>query len=291
MNESAPYPPEIYAIEGQIRPVERELYYRVARDSYRGLGEIVEIGALFGASTTCFAAGLRDNPKVANKAGRIHVYDRFEIFPAIQRFFKSGRVGADFSGTFVKNVLPYKDMLVVQKGDARNIVWSGQPIEILFIDCCVSAEFHQGLMRTLYPYLIPGVSFVIDQDFFYQLAWWLPAKNQLFKDQLLPLEQADCTVMSKYVAPLPPALLQVDMAGLPLRSQLDLLDAQSQYYRSKGAGEIIEAHKVHLMLSSGDTEGGVSLAKTVLARSRTDSAGVRVLESLEQFGLSGAATE
>lgn len=49
----------------------------LARDQYTGQGEIIDGGAFLGGSTLALATGLRDNPSVANRAGRVDLYDMF----------------------------------------------------------------------------------------------------------------------------------------------------------------------------------------------------------------------
>lgn len=286
MPPDATYPDEIYRVDGQIDRSERELYYRLARNGYQGVGEIVEVGSLFGASTSCFAAGLRDNPNVVEKAKRLHCFDRFEVYPAIQPVFRTLNVGDDFSALFVNNVLQYEQMLRVTKCDARKIVWDRGPIEILFIDCAVSAELYQAVMHALYPSLIPGTSLIVDQDFFFPAAWWLPVKNRLLQTLLSPLKSADCTLVSRLTQPLGSAIAQIDFAGLTLDQRLNLLDDQRKFFGTGGVGELIQVQKGHLLLASGERERGTQLLKSLITFATNPAASERAAESLKEFGIS-----
>src|ERR1700684_2253108 len=63
-----------YAL-GMLGLEERKLLYELARNIYTGEGAVVELGAFCGASPSCLAPGLRNNPRAAGRC--VHSYDCF----------------------------------------------------------------------------------------------------------------------------------------------------------------------------------------------------------------------
>jgi hypothetical protein len=280
----AMFPQEIYETPGQIVPAERELYYALARDHYQGLGEIVELGALFGASAVCFAAGLRDNPRVRNKSKRIHSYDLFQIYPEILPYFPDGAVGGSFRHVFEMHTAPYRDMVETTTCNIREVPWDGQPIELLFIDAEKSAAGYEAVMRTLYPFLIPGLSKIVDQDFFYQLAWWLPVKNELLSDVIEPGAAADCTFVAQVLDEIPRERLAPGMADLSLERRLDLM--ANQALRIGGEyGALVEVQRANLMLRHGLSDEAAQLIARIKAGFDYATVRYRINETLAQYGL------
>lgn len=283
-------PKEVHDIPGHVEIVERELYYRVASENYQGLGEIVEVGCFFGASTSSFAAGLQDNKHVHNKLSRIHVYDLFEMEESnIKSFVKPEfahlvKVGDDFSPIFMEYVKPYAHMLKVNKGDARNIVWSGKPIEILFIDCAHTPEFFQSLIRIFYPYLIPGLSLVIDQDAFFHHAWWITVKNELLSKHLKVQEYAESTLVCKFLSPLDESFLKRNWADIQASEVCNLLESRAQRYFPKPR-QFVEIQKAHLLIKTGNTDQGIEIIRRILSNPLTKAAEYRATETLKEFGL------
>src|SRR3712207_3988236 len=65
---------------GMLRRGEASLRHHLARDWYGGSGEIIDAGAFLGASSYALGRGLEQNPRVADKAGRIHAYGLFAVW-------------------------------------------------------------------------------------------------------------------------------------------------------------------------------------------------------------------
>jgi hypothetical protein len=178
------------AIPGMIEPGEQQFLFELTRDTYTGVGEIVEIGALAGLSTSCLAEGLRQNPRVKDARGRIHVYDNFTIpgndLEPIYRQTVGQAEGWDFRNVFDFHTSEWREHLVVHPGDASLEKWCGLPIEILFIDCAVGEDFHRKIAREFYPWVIPH-GFLIHQDWFYNRSGHLPALMRGFDAELAPI--------------------------------------------------------------------------------------------------------
>jgi len=124
---------------GMIRPLEVALLYHLARDYYRGFGEIVDAGAFLGKSTKSLALGLRSNPYINDKAGRIHSFDTFiadekYLYNKIRdRYDSDFKFGYSFRHIFENIISEERDLIKVYEGDFTSSYWIGDPIEILFI--------------------------------------------------------------------------------------------------------------------------------------------------------------
>ncbi|MDX2221243.1 MAG: class I SAM-dependent methyltransferase [Rhodospirillaceae bacterium] len=278
------FPQDIYDTPGQIVPAERELYYALARDEYQGLGEIVELGALFGASAVCFGAGLRDNPRVLRKSKRIHAYDLFEIYPEILSYFPDGAVGQSFRHVFHMHTAPYRDLIDVTACNVRNVPWDGRPIEILFIDAEKSAQGYEAIMQTLYPFLIPGLSKIVDQDFYYQGAWWLPVKNELLSEFVEPGVSADCTLVTQVLQEFPAARLETRMEELSSDRKLALMTSQAERIGGE-YGALVDIQRAHVLFMDGRRDAAIALIDAVMAQFDTAVVRFRINEIRAAFGL------
>ena len=222
-------PLAICTTPGEIDAQERFLYYWLARHTYRGVGEIVEIGALIGASSSCFAQGVLDNPLVTDKRHRLHVFDKFEAYPHLaEKFFPHFgitdiKTGDDFSSIYRRYTSPFAEQILLTKTDIADMTWHGAPIEILFVDCAQSPALSEKIMQVFYPYLIPGVSVVVDQDFFFERAWWFAAKAAELSDVLVPLYAEDCSLVSECRAAIPRSRLNFDFDNAPFAARIDAL--------------------------------------------------------------------
>lgn len=253
-------PDVIYSIPGEIGPLEREAYYSLARERYTGRGEIVEIGALLGASSVCLAQGLIDNLNVTDMAGRIHVYDKFEVYQHMADLilpfhgYAPRPVGATFLDLYLTNVAPYGPLLNVHQGDAHEATWCGKPIEVLFIDCALSAELYQHFINVFYPYLIEG-ALIVDQDCFYQFAPWLPMKAELLVGQVKGMMAVDCALISKCLTAAP--ALSKPLPSIALPESLRLMERQAIRWPGELAA-LVHIQAAVAMCNAGQKERGLA---------------------------------
>jgi hypothetical protein len=162
------------------------LLHCLARDYYSGKGVIVDGGAFLGGSTVALADGLRRNRRRSHAAAKpIHSFDRFEVEDWTRsRFFPEGPpAGASFRDRFEDNIAPYADLVEVHAGDIRAHRWTGEPIEILFIDIAKHWTVCDWLTWQFFPHLIPGRSLVVQQDYLYH-HWvgWLHVTMEFYAD-------------------------------------------------------------------------------------------------------------
>lgn len=166
---------------GMLRREEAHLLYHLARDLYRGYGEIVDAGAFLGASSYCLAKGLSENARMTSKSGRLHAFDLFglwreegETYEFMSQELRAAfdvDLGDDQSSlpVYFRNLGDLGPLVRVHPGDITRRPWPGRPIEILFIDICKTLDVWRHVLATFYPSLIPGVSVVVQQDWHHPL--------------------------------------------------------------------------------------------------------------------------
>lgn len=169
---------EIYKTHAMLSHQDMVLYYYLAKFVYAGNGNIVDAGVLLGGTTTCFSMGLKEN-KQYTKDKTLIVYDllRDEIdgynsnylqnrFPEGDFQIEDGFI--DFEKIFLNNISSFQQdiNIKIHKGDflTYHEYTYSNPIEILSIDIAKSEELMLHVCHTFFPFLIPGESLVLLQD-------------------------------------------------------------------------------------------------------------------------------
>jgi hypothetical protein len=175
-----------YAL-GMLGLEERKLLYHLARNVYTGEGAVVELGAFCGASTSCLAAGLRDNPRAAGRP--VHSYDSFIASePYLVDFIRTQfgeaiELGQSFAPIFHRATAPFAHLIEVHAGDLLEQTWpSGVPIEILFVDVAKTLALSGKVVTDFVGHLTPQKSIVIHQDFYHPTAFYLPVVMDFLSD-------------------------------------------------------------------------------------------------------------
>ena len=81
--------------------------------------------------------------------------------------------GECFLDEFSRQTSPWKDRIEVYAGDLLQIGWAGAPIEFLFVDAMKSWDLANFIVRESFSALIPGVAYVVHQDFAYHHTSWI----------------------------------------------------------------------------------------------------------------------
>ena len=170
----APIPREVADVPTMLGTDERALLYVLARDHVRGDGAIIDAGCFLGGSTIALASGLAENPR----GGGSRPIQTYDLFTLEQTYIDSypGLVGDIPAGEsmrprFEELLGPLLEYVAVNEGDICRRRWTGEPIEVLFIDICKSWAINDHVTREFFPALIPGHSVVIQQDLVHE---WLP---------------------------------------------------------------------------------------------------------------------
>ena len=186
--ESPTLPDDLRQVKTMLSAQELTLLYRLARDTYAGCGEIVDGGAFLGGSTLALALGLRDNPRVTDKAFRIHSYDYFVADHFVAQFISGVPEGASTRPYFDSVIAPVASHVSVHEGDITTFPWRrDKPIDILFIDVAKSWETNDFLMHQFFPQLTAG-SYVIQQDYHWPHTPWISITMELLKESFTHLE-------------------------------------------------------------------------------------------------------
>ena len=168
-------------------PDELRLLHYLAEEYYTGEGSIIDAGCFLGGSTLALADGLRRNLRRRRRVEEklIHSFDRFEIedWTVDDYFSGSAQAGESFKPLFDRNIAPYAKLVEVHAGDVRSSSWTGGPIEILFIDIAKHWTVCDWVTWQFFPWLIPGKSLVIQQDYLYH-EWvaWLHITMEFYSD-------------------------------------------------------------------------------------------------------------
>lgn len=160
---------------GMLGENEAAMYYAMARDVWTGRGTIVDAGSFLGKSAFHLSSGMRSNHNFVVGRDKVHCFDIFQVvhyttIDFFRRFLGMPvRMGDSTRDVFDRQVAPVRDMLEVYEGDLHIMPWRHQPIEILMVDVAKSESLGSRVVELFFPDLIPGVSYVIHQD--YHHAW------------------------------------------------------------------------------------------------------------------------
>jgi hypothetical protein len=214
-----------YAL-GMLGLEERKLLYHLTRNTYSGEGAVVELGAFCGASTSCLAAGLRDNPRAAGR--RVHSYDNFiasepYLLDFIRtQFGESIELGQSFAAIFRRATASFADLIEVHAGDLLSQTWPpGVPIEILFVDVAKTLALSGRVLTDFFPHLTPHKSIVIHQDFYHPTAFYLPVVMDFLSDHFTIIEAGrDWSVVFRLEKEIPRRKLEIaSLYGFCFRQQ------------------------------------------------------------------------
>jgi hypothetical protein len=145
--------------------------------SYRGVGTIVDLGCLLGATTISLAEGLALNRNSNQK--QIHAYDLFTWNEGYEEWTKGTEVaglfaaGSTFLPEFLRRTEKWRDYIVVHEQDLRHARWEHGPIEFLFIDAMKSPEVAGAIASSFFRHLVPSKSYVAHQDFPHCFTPWI----------------------------------------------------------------------------------------------------------------------
>ena len=244
--EDSSLPSGVLSSPGWLLPIERKLLWWIGARYWNGAGAIIDAGAFCGASAAAFAAGVSASSRLAiyesgagarsgftgSQRGPVVSYDKFVDADSFEREFIKEAFGATmtkgdaFLDYFLNAVAPYRDLVRVEVGDFLEKNWGGQPIEVLFLDICKTRALNAHAIAEFMPYLIPGHSLVIQQDF---MGVWLPHINwcmEYLKDYFEVVD-AECGPSRVYrlKEAIPGSVLQPIVTGeIPLPERLRLLD-------------------------------------------------------------------
>ena len=184
---SADIPEEIYQPKGMLGGEERRALFWLTDKYYEGQGFIIDAGAYVGASAFCLASGLARRQDLPLKTPTIFSYDYFEaidsyVVSQLSNDFGSCQVEDNFFDKFQLQTKKYQHLIRAIPGDFLRQHWDASPIEILFIDVAKTRELNSHIVSEFFPYLIPGRSLVIQQDFYHCWHPYIHITMEFFKE-------------------------------------------------------------------------------------------------------------
>jgi len=151
------------------------------RHQYSGAGAVVELGCFLGSLTIPLAEGLKSAVKSGRLSGsghRIHSHDLFyfhhSFFDALGSHPLKDRVQEKewFFEIFEQNIALLSDWVQPYWTDLGKATWEGGVIELLLLDCMKYDAITNNVLQQFFPALKPGVSMIVQQDYFHFYEWW-----------------------------------------------------------------------------------------------------------------------
>lgn len=178
-------PSQALAVPTMLSLRERQVLYWLARHHVTGEGRIVDGGCFLGGSTAALASGLAARDDGVGDS-MIASYDRF----LVEEYTLAGygpdlsdpTVGASFRPDFERNVAPWARYVDVHAGDAVAVAWSGEPIEVLFLDMVKTWELNDLVLGEFLGCLVPGHSVIIQQDYLWGYGHWIHLTMEVLDD-------------------------------------------------------------------------------------------------------------
>jgi hypothetical protein len=145
-----------FPIKSMICDDEVLFLYYLASQYYTGTGAIIDMGPLAGGSTYAMASGI--------SAGHIHSYDLWQYFEGFEGYFGPMAKSLDLLEEFNRNLGNLAQKVTAHRGDILKQNWTGEPIEIMFIDAAKSTALMHYIANEFFPCLRTG-AYVVQQDF------------------------------------------------------------------------------------------------------------------------------
>jgi hypothetical protein len=249
---------------------ELALLYTLARDYASGEGAIVDAGCFLGGSSAALLAGLRDRPRPW--AGPpLASYDLFRVEPyTVDEFFGEERameVGSSFRSLYDRNVAGFDVPHTVLEGDIVAHGWSGQPIEVLFLDVLKTAAVNDAVLRDFFPHVIPGKTLVVHQDYEWGYQPWLHITVELMRDSLRRIDSVPhCTHLFLVERPIPEELLGMSVwRDIDDERKVRLIDQAIDGNVGPARG-MVELSKAVLLFTLGRSSDAATLLTSVEQR-------------------------
>jgi hypothetical protein len=194
---------------------ERAWWMDYTSNTYEGKGAIVDLGSWFGSTACALAEGLRSNKNQHARNQPIHAIDLFVWHPWMDvcvvgtPFEGKLKAGDDFMHIFHQQTKRYGNQIIGIKEDLNKYIWNGGRIEFLLIDAMKSWGLANRIIEQYYTHLIPGTSFILQQDFAHFYAYWIHLIQYRMRDHFEPIEDTikNFSVAFKLIRPIPQHLL------------------------------------------------------------------------------------
>jgi hypothetical protein len=266
----APLPDAVRGVPSMMSERERMMLVALAQHEYRGAGVIMDAGIFCGASTVSFGTGLGANPDYAKFVARwkkpIRSYEYGVVNPGMIPFFErhgvvgDWTVGGSFESYLRNNIKPFSRLVKLRIGDISLAEWSGEPIELMFLDVLKSPAVQLSVMHEFMPSLMVG-GLLVQQDYFIDGVPFVKLMQELLSDHFEYLGEVQSSALFRLVRPLGAARFQTDpLASLTLTEKLALLDRARDRSTDPARRLMCDLGKVRFLVSVGERE----MARAVL---------------------------
>jgi hypothetical protein len=163
---------------GMTCKAEQDYCEALARDTYEGWGELVELGCFLGSLSIPLARGLRANPRPSVRERSLRAFDLFfwhrSMEGSIRGSVLEGRMteGDWFEELYAANTASVADRIAFRLTDLGAESWDGGPIEILVVDAMKYDVLTNNIVREFFPALRPG-SLLLHQDYLHFYEGWI----------------------------------------------------------------------------------------------------------------------
>jgi hypothetical protein len=158
---------------------EQNFLENYASTLFSGKGEIVDLGCWLGSTTIPLAKGLSQNNRERAKLRKIHSFDLFRWEDYMEDCVRGTSIharfhqGDSFLEEFLERIAPWSNLIKIYPGDLHQTSWNGEEIELLLIDAMKSWELSRDILKNFFPFLIPGTSYMFQQDFAHYYTSWI----------------------------------------------------------------------------------------------------------------------
>jgi hypothetical protein len=229
-----PLPDVVQSVPSMMSVKERKFLLALANYEYRGEGTIIDAGVFCGGSTFCFGTGVKANSRfdaIISRWGKpIRTYEYGIVNPGMIPFFKRHGVsgewksGDSFEAYLRNNIRPVAELVELTMGDICRANWSGEPIEIMFLDVIKSEEIQRHLLRTFFPSLTLG-GVLIQQDYFIDGLPFLRIAQESLSHYFEYLGEIQSSAVFRLKSAIPREMLESNpLERLTLDEQMALLD-------------------------------------------------------------------
>jgi len=256
-----PIPKAVWDHPTMLSYDERALLYVLARDYVRGDGAIIDAGCFLGGSTIALAAGLAENPRAAGSRP-IQTYDLFDVEATYKDDYPTLldgiAVGASMRPRFEALLGPLLELVAVNAGDICQRRWSGEPVEVLFIDICKSWAINDHVTREFFPALIPGHSVVVQQDLVHEWLPYLHITMGLFADSFALVDSVPfCSAVYLNTRTVPITAIPNNLRDeIPDERKLELFDRTAALFSGVDRG-VVECARGVLLADIGRPEQAI----------------------------------
>jgi hypothetical protein len=247
---SVEVPAAVREVPTMLSRRELQLLHWLSRHHANGSGRIVDAGCFLGGSTAALASGLAarsDGPWDKT----IATYDLFRVeaytLQSFTKYFTNPTIGASFRSDFDANIAPWSRHVEVHEGDAAASRWSGEPIEILFLDLVKTWGLNDFVLDQFLPRLVPGHSIIIQQDYLWGFAPWIHITMELLAPSVTILDSMPCSVVYLLTKPVPEQLVGAKVRELlSPEAQLELMDRAVNRWKGEQRG-MVELARIILL--------------------------------------------